>query len=189
MPGSGQRQSASTPFWTIYRCIVAVKRDYFCIQNNASFEQGATCLERILGWNDCLLVHGSAITWGRDFLEVIPHKATDVLLFCLTHLSFVFQPTYAAYLNLIEPWWKTLRSLALKGRREDHLAGDRPSRGEGHGLLECASPPLRVGPTKTPSDAPISWYCCGCIFPRYLADVPLSSVVIKHLKKVVSVSD
>ena len=24
---------------------------------------------------------------------------------------------YAAYLNLIEPWWKVLRSLALKGRR------------------------------------------------------------------------
>src|SRR5262249_15211531 len=31
--------------------------------------------------------------------------------------EFVFQPTYAAYLNLIEPWWKVLRSLALKGRR------------------------------------------------------------------------
>jgi hypothetical protein len=31
--------------------------------------------------------------------------------------EFVFQPKYAAYLNLIEPWWKTLRSLALKGRR------------------------------------------------------------------------
>lgn len=47
------------------------------------------------------------------------HRATDVLLFCLTHprWEFVFQPTYAAYLNLIEPWWKTLRSLALKGRR------------------------------------------------------------------------
>jgi hypothetical protein len=29
----------------------------------------------------------------------------------------VFQPKYAAYLNLIEPWWKVLRSLALKGRR------------------------------------------------------------------------
>src|SRR5438309_7253971 len=29
----------------------------------------------------------------------------------------VFQPTYAAYLNLIEPWWKTLRTLAFKGRR------------------------------------------------------------------------
>src|SRR3954454_16348020 len=31
--------------------------------------------------------------------------------------EFVFQPKYAAYLNLIEPWWKVLRSLALKGRR------------------------------------------------------------------------
>ena len=47
------------------------------------------------------------------------HRATDVLLFALEHprWEFVFQPTYAAYLNLIEPWWKTLRSLALKGRR------------------------------------------------------------------------
>lgn len=31
--------------------------------------------------------------------------------------EFVYQPKYAAYLNLIEPWWKVLRSLALKGRR------------------------------------------------------------------------
>ncbi len=47
------------------------------------------------------------------------HRATDVLLFSLAHArwEFVFQPTYAAYLNLIEPWWKVLRSLALKGRR------------------------------------------------------------------------
>jgi DDE superfamily endonuclease len=47
------------------------------------------------------------------------HRATDVLLFCLHHprWEFVFQPKYAAYLNLIEPWWKMLRSLALKGRR------------------------------------------------------------------------
>ena len=47
------------------------------------------------------------------------HRATDVLLFSLTHprWEFVFQPQYAAYLNLIEPWWKVLRSLALKGRR------------------------------------------------------------------------
>jgi transposase len=47
------------------------------------------------------------------------HRATDVLLFSLAHprWEFVFQPTYAAYLNLIEPWWKILRSLALKGRR------------------------------------------------------------------------
>ncbi len=47
------------------------------------------------------------------------HRATDVLLFALAHprWEFVFQPKYAAYLNLIEPWWKILRSLALKGKR------------------------------------------------------------------------
>jgi transposase len=47
------------------------------------------------------------------------HRATDVLLFSLAYprWEFVFQPKYAAYLNLIEPWWKVLRSLALKGRR------------------------------------------------------------------------
>lgn len=47
------------------------------------------------------------------------HRATDVLLFALAppRGEFVFQPQYAAYLNLIEPWWKILRSLALKGKR------------------------------------------------------------------------
>lgn len=47
------------------------------------------------------------------------HRAPDVLLFALhhPHWEFVFQPKYAAYLNLIEPWWKVLRSLALKGKR------------------------------------------------------------------------
>ncbi len=47
------------------------------------------------------------------------HRAPDVLLWALAHprWEFVFQPTRAAYLNLIEPWWKILRSLALKGRR------------------------------------------------------------------------
>jgi hypothetical protein len=47
------------------------------------------------------------------------HSAPDVLLCGLLHprWEFVFQPKYAAYLNLIEPWWKVLRSLALKGRR------------------------------------------------------------------------
>lgn len=47
------------------------------------------------------------------------HKAYDVLLFNLAYprWEFVFQPKYAAYLNLIEPWWKVLKSLALKGRR------------------------------------------------------------------------
>lgn len=52
------------------------------------------------------------------------HRAPDVLLFCLAHprWEFVFQPKYAAYLNLIEPWWKVLRALALKGRRFESWA-------------------------------------------------------------------
>ena len=47
------------------------------------------------------------------------HRATDVLLCSLAHPRWecVFQPSSAASLTLIEPWWKGLRSLALKGRR------------------------------------------------------------------------
>jgi transposase len=47
------------------------------------------------------------------------HRTLDVRLWALAHerVHFLFQPTYAPWLNLIEPWWKTLRSLALKGRR------------------------------------------------------------------------
>src|SRR5215469_10426103 len=52
-----------------------------------------------------------------DKLEM--HHCRDLLLFMIHHprWEFVYQPTYAAYLNLIEPWWKVWRSLALKGRR------------------------------------------------------------------------
>jgi len=46
------------------------------------------------------------------------HKTLDVQLWTLAHarVRFLFQPTYAPWLNLIEPWWQTLRNLALKGR-------------------------------------------------------------------------
>jgi transposase len=83
----------------------------------------------IANWIDFL---GHVETWlppeaGRvyaivDNLNV--HRAADVLLFNLAHprWEFVFQPKYAAYLNLIEPWWKVLRSLALKGRRFESWA-------------------------------------------------------------------
>ena len=52
-----------------------------------------------------------------DNLEM--HHCQDLLLFLVQYprWEFVYQPKYAAYLNLIEPWWKVLRSLALKGRR------------------------------------------------------------------------
>ena len=93
------------------------------------------------------------------------HRAADVLLFSLAHprWEFVFQPVYAAYLNLIEPWWKTLRSLALKGRRFetwDEIAQAvgvataywkrrRPT-GSGDGLLELAPAPVRLGAQAPP---------------------------------------
>lgn len=71
-------------------------------------------LEHVEAWLPKEIQHVLAIV---DNLNV--HRATDVLLFSLAHprWAFVFQPKYAAYLNLIEPWWKILRSLALKGRR------------------------------------------------------------------------
>jgi transposase len=71
-------------------------------------------LEQVEAWLPEAVQHVFAIV---DNLNV--HRATDVLLFSLAHprWAFVFQPKYAAYLNLIEPWWKILRSLALKGRR------------------------------------------------------------------------
>jgi transposase len=71
-------------------------------------------LEAVDGWLEAGIPRISAIL---DNLST--HRAPDVLLWALVHprWEFVFQPTYAAYLNLTEPWWKILRSLALKGRR------------------------------------------------------------------------
>ena len=71
-------------------------------------------LEQVEAWLD------PAATRVYAVLDNLPaHRAPDVLLWALAHprWEFVFQPIYAAYLNLIEPWWKVLRSLALKGRR------------------------------------------------------------------------
>jgi transposase len=71
-------------------------------------------LEQVEGWLDPGVVRVYAVL---DNLSA--HRAVDVLLWALGHprWEFVFQPRYAPYLNLIEPWWKVLRSLSLKGRR------------------------------------------------------------------------
>ncbi len=47
------------------------------------------------------------------------HHYHDLLLFMIHHpyRRFVYQLTYATYLNLIELWWKVLRSLVLRGQR------------------------------------------------------------------------
>ncbi|MDP9366163.1 MAG: transposase, partial [Chloroflexota bacterium] len=71
-------------------------------------------LDRADGWIDAAVGRVYAVL---DNLST--HRALDVLLRALAHprWEFVFQPTSAADLNLSEPWWKVLRSLALKGRR------------------------------------------------------------------------
>jgi transposase len=70
-------------------------------------------LEHVEGWLDPGIDRVYAVL---DNLRA--HRAMDVLLWAVAHprWEFVFQPKYAAYLNLIEPWWQVLRSLALKGR-------------------------------------------------------------------------
>jgi hypothetical protein len=80
---------------------------------------GIDVLCRVEGWIDPAAAPVYAVV---DNLNT--HSAVDVLLFNLAHprREFVFPPKYAAYLNLIEPWWKILRSLALKGRRFDAWA-------------------------------------------------------------------
>jgi len=79
---------------------------------------------RLVNWIDFLQQLEEWIPKGVERVYAVldnlsMHRAVDVLLFNLAYprWEFVFQPTYAAYLNLIEPWWKTLKSLALKGRR------------------------------------------------------------------------
>jgi len=92
----------------------------------ATGEAFTRCYERRRGadWIDFLEHVESWIPAEVDRVYAIldnlqSHHTTDVLLFALGHprWEFVYQPTYAAYLNLIEPWWKALKSLALGGRR------------------------------------------------------------------------
>src|SRR5512135_382513 len=105
------------------RSLRAVARGAFCPATGASLTHpypsrsaanGAAFLERVEAWIPAEVQRVYGIV---DNLQA--HRATDVLLFSLAYprWEFVFQPKYAAYLNLIEPWWKVLKSLALKGRR------------------------------------------------------------------------
>jgi hypothetical protein len=110
------------------------------------------------------------------------HSAMDVLLFNLAYprWEFVFQPKYAAYLNLIEPWWKVLRSLALKGRRFDAWAEIDPSTSSGggrtrHGVLERAQAPLRLGSSPTSSQIAPPRGCGPAKCRSHLADEPLTA--------------
>jgi hypothetical protein len=129
-------------------------------------------LDAVESWIDPAVERVYAVL---DNLNV--HSAPDVLPFGLLHprWEFVFQPRYAAYLNLIEPWWKTLRSLALQGRRfERGLGRDRAGGRTGDRLLERAQVPLRLGPAAAPPTTPPLRDRRRPKIYTHLADAPLS---------------
>jgi transposase len=53
----------------------------------------------------------------EDNLSIHTGRQTRLALAAWPQIRVQFIPKYACWLNLIEPWWKQLRSLALKGRR------------------------------------------------------------------------
>jgi hypothetical protein len=53
----------------------------------------------------------------EDNLSIHKSRDVKVALLAWPDVQIQFLPTYAAWLNLIEPWWKQLKALALKGRR------------------------------------------------------------------------
>lgn len=57
----------------------------------------------------------------EDNLSIHHSRTTKLALAAWPEIQVQFIPKYACWLNLIEPWWKQLRSLALKGRRFDTL--------------------------------------------------------------------
>jgi transposase len=52
-----------------------------------------------------------------DNLTTHLSRDTQTALLAWPEVELLLLPKYACWLNLIEPWWKQLRSLALKGRR------------------------------------------------------------------------
>ncbi|MCB9432156.1 MAG: IS630 family transposase [Ardenticatenaceae bacterium] len=52
----------------------------------------------------------------EDNLSTHSSRETQLALTAWPEIQVQFTPKYACWLNLIEPWWKQLRSLALKGR-------------------------------------------------------------------------
>jgi transposase len=57
----------------------------------------------------------------EDNLSIHNSRQTQLALAAWPEVQVQFIPKYACWLNLIEPWWKQLRSLALKGRRFEIL--------------------------------------------------------------------
>ena len=56
-----------------------------------------------------------------DNLSTHVSRETQTALLAWPELQLLLLPKYACWLNQIEPWWKQLRSLALKGRRFERV--------------------------------------------------------------------
>jgi transposase len=57
----------------------------------------------------------------RDKLSTHVSRETQTALLAWPEVHLRLLPKYACWLNLIEPWWKQRRSLALKGRRFENV--------------------------------------------------------------------
>jgi transposase len=55
----------------------------------------------------------------EDNLSIHASRDVKLALLAWPEIQVQFLPRYASWMNLIEPWWKQLKSLALKGRRFD----------------------------------------------------------------------
>ncbi len=53
----------------------------------------------------------------EDNLIIHASHSVRLALAAWPKIQVQFIPKYACWLNLIEPWWKQLKALALKGRR------------------------------------------------------------------------
>jgi transposase len=56
-----------------------------------------------------------------DNLTTHVSRETRLALLAWPEVQLMLLPKYACWLNVIEPWWKQLRSLALKGRRFERV--------------------------------------------------------------------
>jgi len=72
---------------------------------------------------ECILTEFPAQRWLLVEDNLSTHHSRDVktALLAWPEIQIHFIPKYSSWLNLIEPWWKQLRSLALKGRCFDNL--------------------------------------------------------------------
>lgn len=61
----------------------------------------------------------------EDNLTIHTSRAVKLALAAWPNVQVLFLPKYACWLNLIEPWWKQLKSLALQGKRFDSLEAIR----------------------------------------------------------------